>query len=306
MTNPIQDILPEPEPEVQKVLNNFADGIVECVNFGTHILKWDGEVNRKGDENLIIALNLRHALELINSSNYLIRNSSIDPCKFILKGILEVYFHFEYLFQQDTELRTRYFTTWYYRNKLKLFKKLDPKNQQSKQLEKSFEHDKSSKDFKMPEIPNLELAIKNLESLLNKPNYKLIIDEFDRLKELRIKNPNWYRLFDGPPNLEVLTRQLNLLAIYEVYYRGLSGIIHGTEVIDGKIFKNEDGTASILQINFAKEAQSITNNIMIFSIKIFRLFIKNRIKEKNVNLLRWYESIRPFFLRIGGEPIINM
>jgi hypothetical protein len=140
--------------------------------------------------------------------------------------------------------------------------------------------------------------------LLLKDKYKPVVDEIYRLKNSGIKNPPWYRLFDGPKNLDEMAKSLKLDAIYEVYYRGLSGIIHGVEIIDGKLVKEEDGSASIMQINYPSEAQTITGSLMTFALKIFRLFIEKRIPKKQIDYQTWYKSIRPFFLKLNGDPII--
>lgn len=291
-------------PEVGKILGHFADGIVECVNFGTHIFKWDSEVNIKGDENLVYALNFRHALEIINSTNFLIRNSSVDPCKFLLRGLIETYFYFEFLFQRDTTERATIFLGSYYHNKLKFYRKFDPDSQQNKHLKKILTLDKSFDSFDFPEIPTIKEAIHNLEDLLLKNKYQPVVDEIYRLKNSGIKNPSWYRLFDGPKNLDEMAKLLELHAIYDVYYRGLSAIIHGVEIIDGKILKEEDGSASIMQIGYPNEVQTITGSLVTFIIRIFRLFIEKRIPQKQIEYHNWYDSIRPFYLQLMGEPLI--
>src|SRR5882757_387006 len=99
--SPVDEIIPR-ESDVQDTLNKFAQGIDDAVNFGSHILNWDTQANNKGgDHNLAIALQFRHFLELIDANSILVRNSSIDPGKLILRGMLETYFGLEYMLEKD-------------------------------------------------------------------------------------------------------------------------------------------------------------------------------------------------------------
>jgi hypothetical protein len=113
MTEPIRDILPrnEHQPELDELLLQFSNGIDEVVNFGTHILKWEVNEATGRDENIPVAMMLRHTLELTDSLSILGRHSSIDPCKPILRSILETLFGLEYILENDT--RNRALALWF-------------------------------------------------------------------------------------------------------------------------------------------------------------------------------------------------
>src|SRR5690349_8409285 len=99
MTLPVLEILPRDKrgPAEIELLSKFSILIDEFINFGTHVLKWELETAKGGDENIPISMMFRHLLELGDSISILVKNSSIDPCKLQLRGILEALLGLEYI-----------------------------------------------------------------------------------------------------------------------------------------------------------------------------------------------------------------
>lgn len=302
-TEPIKGVIPrELEPGIAELLDNFSKGIEETVNFGSHILNWDAKITRGGDENFPPALLFRHFLELLDSVSILVRNSSIDPCKLVLRGALEVYFSLEYIFEKDTEDRSMAFLVWHNHKNIKRHKSFDPNEEQGKQMQSSFNKDKLISGINLKSDPKLQLHINKLERLLKTPKYQKGEAEYQRLKNGGEKNPPWYRLFNGPKNVEELAARLKLAGLYEMFYRYWSGPTHGTDVIQGKAFDNPLGGTNIIQIRYAKDAQAITSQSMILLLKVFRLYIKNRIPEKEKDYASWYiSSSRDFFQKVCSK-----
>ncbi len=308
-TEPIKGVIPrELDSGVAELLDNFSRGIEECVNFGSHILNWDAKIKRGGDENFPPAMLFRHFLELIDSVSILVKNSSVDPCKLILRGALEVYFSLEYIFEKETKDRSMAFLVWHNHKNIKRYKSFDPNQEQGKQMQNSFNKDKLINGINLKNNPKIQQSIANLERLLKTEKFQKGEAEYQRLKNAGEKNPPWYRLFNGPKNIEELATRLNLAGLYEMFYRYWSGPTHGTDIIQGKAFENPSGGTDIIQIRYAKDAQAVTSQSMILLIKVFKLYISNRIPEKQQDFNSWYiASIRDFFQKIcSSEQLLNI
>lgn len=101
-TNPIEEILPQNRDEyLIKIQNHCSDQISEMVNFGTHILNWDLEIKREGKNNNIPTLFFRNILEISDSISILIKESSIDPAKIILRSLIENILQLIYMIEED-------------------------------------------------------------------------------------------------------------------------------------------------------------------------------------------------------------
>ncbi|MHA6246507.1 DUF5677 domain-containing protein [Pontibacter sp. CAU 1760] len=303
MTQPIQEIIPRElaNDGVRALLYEFSKGIEETVNFGSHILKWDLDTAKGGDEQIPIILSLRHFLELIDSISILVKSFSVDPCKLILRGALETYFGIEYMLEQNTNDRCMAFMVWHTHKNLKSYKSLDSRNEQVKQLQQKLNSDKAINGFKIPENLKLNYAIQNLESLLKKPSYLNANKEYERLKSKGEKNPAWYRLFDGPKNIQELAERLNLSGLYEILYRYWSGPTHGTDILQGKLVGAIDNRAEIIQLRYPKDAQAVTSYAMTLSLKLFILFVDKRHSHKKQDYTNWYHTVKDLYQRVASK-----
>lgn len=297
---PIEEIIPRTS-EAQEILNKFSQGIDEVVDFGSNVLKWDIEASRGGDENIPITLLFRHFLELIDSVSILVKQSSIDPCKLILRGALESYFGLEYIFEKDSIDRSMAFLVCHAHKKLKVYRNLNHGSKESEAFLKEIANDKSFNTLDLSRISNIKAAIQNSESMLLLPSYQKAEAEYKRLQSLKFKNPPWYQLFDGPKNIKGLANHLKLNGLYEILYRYWSGSTHSTDIIDGKIAKSTSGGVDIIQIRFIKDAQSVTSYAMTFSFRMFELFINNRVPGRHEEYKNWYKQMKNFYLQVASK-----
>lgn len=310
MDKPITNLLPREidSIDLKHYLDYLSNGIEKIVNFGTHLIDWyiENTNNEHGDKHLPTLLFLRNFVELVDSSTILIRKSSIDPCKVILRSILETYFNLEYLLKENSEQRAYCFLGWHSMQKLKFYRKLDKKKQEGKQLASQIKKDKTSQNFEFGNIPFLEEAIKNLESLFNKEEYVPIMQELNRLKQNGEKNPIWYRLFNGPRNIVELANEIKLSGLYELLYRFWSDSSHGVDILDGKIIRNNEDGIDIYQIRFPKDAQIVSNYIASISIMVYKLIIYKKLVHKKNDFETWYLSIKKFYLSLSSENKIRI
>ena len=110
MTEPVNEILPrELNPDIAQILQKFSSLIDEFVNFGTHIFKWVIEESKGTDEQMPLLMFFRDMLEKADSISILVRHSSIDPSKVLLRSIFELNLYIGYLLEKNSDDRAMSF-----------------------------------------------------------------------------------------------------------------------------------------------------------------------------------------------------
>lgn len=295
-----ENILPREQSEYIEILTDFSNLINEIVNFGTHLIKWDTENKVIGDESIVPVLFMRNILELADSISILIKKSSIDSSKNLLRSLLENIFGLEYLLEKDSANRSLSFIVWLTHKDLKFYEKLDNQTLVSKQFKTEFSKDNL---IQKPElINNIEYLShkKNSEELLKLPQYSKIENEYQQT-EKKMKNPTWYSLYSGPKNIEQLAKYLKHNAIYEVMYRGYSGNVHATDIYKGKLLPNNEGSFDIKQIRNPKDAQSVTIDTINFLLMVYLKYFGERIPERKIEFRDWYLEFKIEFDKLRNN-----
>ncbi|MFA7117053.1 MAG: DUF5677 domain-containing protein [Bacteroidales bacterium] len=315
MTKPINDILPkEIENGMEDILLNFSLLIDEFVHFGTHVLKWMVQVPGGSDEQMPLILFFRDLLEKADSISILVKNSSIDPSKQILRSLFETHMYIDYLTEKYQDERAMAFLVWDAKRKIQLLQNYNFGTQKNKQLRNSLEKDKSIMDNDLLEnLPEVKSNLKKLQDLLKQDEYLRASKEYDKVKKNE-GNPNWYRLFNGPRNIQQLANHIKLSFLYETLYRNWSGSVHGTDIVQGKITPSISDTldgdkvkADIIQIRLPKDAQQVTAYTLILLVKTFRIIVNYKVPNKQDDLKKWYLTVRDSLTQITGEKqLINM
>lgn len=310
MTKSINQILPrEINSDVAGVLSSFSDLIDEVVNYGTHILKWIVETPSGGDEQMPLMMFFREMLEKADSISILVRNSSIDPSKGILRSLFELHLYISYLTEKYFNDRSMAFLVWHAKIKIQTNRAFQRGNQEFKNFQKQIENDNSFSDSDLLEnLPSPNKIIENLNSLLKRPEYQKALNEYEKTKT-KIKNPSWYSLFDGPRNIDQLAKHLDMPALYEIIYRSWSGSVHNTDVINGKIVRSQKTennigdkvAADIIQLRLPKDAQTVSAYTLILMIKTYNVIIDSKITDKKVELKKWYLTIRDQIFKVTNK-----
>jgi len=310
MTEPIKEILPRDlYPEIKENLLHFSNLIDEFVNFGTHVLTWLIQESKGSDEQMPLTMFLRDLLEKADSISSLVKNSNIEPSKIILRSVFELALYIRYLVDDNFEDRSMSFLVCNAKNKIRTNKAFD-KNDQSYQvtlnlLDKDEFFDRSFLD----EIPSSEPIINNQYKILELPAYHRYEKEYERTKKKDNRNPNWYRLFNGPRNIQELASKVNIPFLYEILYRKWSENVHGTEIIKGRIVKSENPNleengkvnANIIQINLPKDAQEVTTYTLLLLLMTYIKLCDKKIKIREKEIKEWYLSIRQEYQQITGK-----
>ena len=309
-TMPTKPVIPTSidNPEVAATLGRFADLIDEAVNFGTHVMEWHLKSATGGDRTLPITMSLRHGIELLDSVAVSIRSSCVDPCKLLLRGLLETLFSTAYILESDTTRRAMAFMTTYVNQNLKTYRKFQLTSDQGRQFQELINKDRLASNMEMKLPPSIvDASIANLEQLLSRPEYHEANAHYLKLRKGRTTNPPWYSFYGGPKNLEQLADHLKLPAIYDILYRQWSGAAHGTDIIQGNISSSSSGHASIHQIRLPSNAQTLTLIAVSLALELFRAVIKQCVPDKIVDYQSWYANeIRPVYMQLTGDKIINV
>ena len=135
-TKPNEDFIPRnyEDPEIQKILNQYSSALEEVVNFASHAAKWCSEKIHGGEELAPVILSFRHIFELIDAISVLIKYSCIDPCKILLRSVLESVLTVKYILEKDTDIRGTDFMTCCWHHVINELRKEDPDEDMHKQL----------------------------------------------------------------------------------------------------------------------------------------------------------------------------
>ena len=302
-----EEIIPRSlDPDLEKILEEFGNGIDRLVNFGSNIIAWNLDKKDGGDEDLPAILFLRNFLEEIDAISILIRKSSIDSCNNLLRTALENFFCVCYLIEKDFKQRSMAFLVCNALNNRKNIERVDGRSEEFKRMEKIFKNDRLLRNTNLSILPNADKYLEDNQNLLELPKFKAVKHEYDITKKRLKRRPVWYSLFNGPTNLEALATQLGYPAIYEVLYRAWSTSIHGNDIIQGKLSGTEGNKAAIVQIRLPNNAQSVTQNCFNLSIILFKEYIEKLIPNRIMDFRTWYGSIREFSIRLGKNQFINV
>jgi len=299
---PVKDLLSrESKEEVGIFLATIADSIDETINFGTHIFEWFEEsVAGKGDEAAPIAMSFKHLLEMLDSVSVLVRNSIIEPTKSQLRSALEAAMAIAWILQEDSECRAMAFMVWNVHEELKWYQRLDEQTLQGKEFKQKLKGT-SVENVQSPPSVKLKKARKSLETLLTEPKYRVAEEEYQKLRGQRIKNPSWYRLFDGPQNIEQLAARVEMTEWYELLYRQWSGVVHATDLLAGKV-KFSEGKTYIQKMRCPDDAETVYTFTISIALKIYEYILKCFIPSKVQVFVDWYASeVRDLYMKISSE-----
>ncbi|MEP6647734.1 MAG: DUF5677 domain-containing protein [Saprospiraceae bacterium] len=292
MTKPIYDL----HPEHGEVFAEYGNLLEEIVNFGTHILSWDIDRAKGGDEHLPVFLIFRNILEHMDAISILIRKSSVEPCKNLLRVMFESIMNLEYMLETDTKRRGLAFLISGYHAELKFIEKISKGTVANHQLKQKFKADKS-----MPALPPITVAgmveqAALIETMLKLDVYKEVESEYRRLVATGKNNPPWYQLFGGPPNIDQLATRISRQGLYEVFYRAWSATVHGHNVVKGNVTNGTD--AGIAQIRHPKDAKQVALHAANLTLILFHLFITKRVSSEMPKFRSWYKSVQAEIVKL--------
>ena len=309
-TESIKEIRPETagDTKVMEILGHWADGVQECVSFGTHVAKWcmDNPL-WKDERSLPVLLSFRHALELLDSISVLIRYGLADPCKILLRCFFETCLYIEYLLGDSTGQRAMSFLVCHAKRKIKSYLQMKPDSPERKEFIAVLKKDSININMNNVVIDGIPQRIQNLEQLLAKPEYRKVVKEYERVRKNDKRAPEWYRLFEGPQNIKQLSDQLGHSGKYEILYRLWSRVTHGSDLIDGNISPGPNGLVNFVQIRNPEFAQSATSLGISFALSLFQTMVKFHKPDYKAKVREWYiREIRQLQMELTDGDVITV
>lgn len=281
---PNEDFIPRniENSGIQEILDEYSSVLEELVNFASVVAIWCTEEIQ--DEKLTpLHYSFRHIFELIDAISVLVKYSCIDPCKILLRSVLESILSIKYILEKDTEKRLKAFMTCLWHQDINDLRKMNPDDNMHNQFLALKRRDKYMRDIPLPEIPK-EKVIENIEKLkdlLDSSEYRESEIEYKRLKRARCgRKPRWYSMHGGPANIEKLAEHFDLTLEYEFRYREWSELSHGFDIIRPNIVIDDQGIGKISQIRLPKDAFEITKMAMQYGEEIILPYIEYLVPKK--------------------------
>jgi len=295
---PIENLLPQKNEEAaQIILDQCSNLIDKVIAFGTHVLKWEFDKNLKGDKEVPPLMFLRKLLDTGDAISILLRKSSIDSAKTLVRNLLETGFGLEYLIEDDQERRALSYLVCNYINQIKTLESHVSSTERGKQFKTELKKTKfiNKKPVeKYFDENGLQEQIEDIYKLLESDLYSDVYEEFKKVSRKnknvsrKRKNPNWYHLFEGPKDIERLAGRLKLNTYYQVHYREYSKETHSSNVYQGKLVKNSNGGTDIFQLRFIKDADTVAQNTVTTLLRLIQEYIDLRLPERKIEHTNWH------------------
>ena len=287
-TAPLEEFIPRSiRPDVKALLDHLSGLIDEVVNYGSYVAKWCIEKKTRGDENAVASLMYRNILELIDSISVLVRNSCTEPCKIILRSLFESFLNFNYLLEKDFNLRGMDFLVCYRHDEINFLRRFDPKDPEYNKYQEKKSKDIIIKDLPKKPDPNVSERQESLRKIFEHPSYKESSAEYEKYRASHKGNPprNGIACGADPNNVYELADRLGFSAQYEILYRSWSGLVHGTDIVNEKLFIVETGVASFAQLRYPSDAPFVTIMAISFGLSAIRLMSDHYLPDKSKRML---------------------
>jgi hypothetical protein len=213
----LRELRPSPTTLLQEVVNFGTNAFIRCLS------------SAGKEENIHLApfAIYRQLLEYTDGTEIIISNAAPSSSIPLLRSSFEALLALEFILEDNScyESRSLSWLAGYVRETLRFYKSLIPKTTEGAQFLEAVTQDKSVRNFPLPPKNDVVKAIENLDQLLSREQFQVIIQEYDRHK----KEPHWYSLFSGPENIYKLARHLKRTAQYDVLYRGWSMSAHAQD-----------------------------------------------------------------------------
>jgi len=277
-------------PGVEKILGEYSTALDEIVNFGSNVFCWSSEKIHGGEELAPLFFSFRHIFEVLDAISILVKYSSIEPCKILLRSAFESVLNIKYILQKDPAIRGRDFMTCYWHVAITNNRKADPDDCTHKELLAIIHKNASMKNFRFPEIPNVKNILKILTDHLASAEYAEAEQEYQRLLKLKDRKPNWYSMHGGPSNIIELAEAMDSRLEYELLYREWSGLVHGFDIIMNNVEVVDYGKVLASQIRLPTNAYDIICKAIQYGLEIIPPFIKYIVPEKMKEAQEWYDK----------------
>lgn len=290
-TKPLKKLLDRDFARIaaSEIINIASPLLQELISFATNA--WSRcDSSAKGEENVDLAVMMLylHLIEITDGIEVLVSRSCANPAIPLVRSSFEAYLSIAYILEDDYARRSLAWLVDYVHNRLSMYDVLDISTDKGRRLQAEIAKSKWTENLKLPESSKVKPAKANLENFLNRPEIRLIEQEY-RNNRGRHGRPPWYKLFGGPANLEELATRLGQAAAYGILYRNWSQISHAKD-ISRFLTRNEKGERAIYSLRNPIFLHEVATFSTSFILEANRLMLKKFRPGEEADLARWYED----------------
>ncbi len=233
---------------LKKICEAYSVYVDDCVGCLVNAYTVAESAASKTDENhhITILLLARHVIESLDAVSAMVSRGCSHPCQTALRSALEGVFGVLHILQADTVRRARAYQVAHAHRRIKLYEKADPSTDAGREWRRVLSTDPVGDVLSTLPAIDYTKAIANLRSMLARPDFVPIEQEWHLLREYHIdptdstkktkkkskSDPEWYSLFGGPANLRDLAIKVGHPALYEFLYRQWSNEVHAGAALD--------------------------------------------------------------------------
>jgi hypothetical protein len=295
-TEPLTDLLDRDlsKAAAKDIIENDSALLREIVNYATNAwARCAGSA--KGEENEDIASTslYYHMIEMTDGIEALVSEQCIVPAVPLLRSSFEANMSLEYIFEADYVDRSLAWLVQDVRRRIALYESMDPSTERGKQAQSIIAHDDVGRGVDFSGVGSTKENVDRLERLLKRQQFEKVIQEYDRLRSKRERNPQWYRLFGSSRNLHDLARHLNKGAQYEFLYRHWSEVTHAT-TFQRIIVHDDSGISGVRRMrdpSYLGDGSSIDASLLLGAT---RSMLARFRQGEETSVKKWYISeVRP-------------
>jgi hypothetical protein len=300
MNEPFEKVLKREitEPKVKAVLDRAAAVLERVVNYGTQLVPVIDQSGR-GYHDLSIITLLLHAIESLDAASILLRAGSAEPCKPVLRSMMEAVFGLDYILQDDTARRGLSYQVQHAHDRIDWYLKADGTTEQGKQFRAELKKDGTLDEWDfMQSSFDTTSEIANLQRMLTRVEFAPVEAEWQRLRAKNKRRPAWHSLFDGPAGIQQLARHVGKAGWYEILYRDFSGETHAADALSS-LHGSTDGKMAYQPLRYPIEAPNLVSLAVTMAVGGYHDILNHYCSGGIVAFQRWYiNDIRTDFLTV--------
>jgi hypothetical protein len=293
MTENNPDVRPLAHPSSAE-LNDYAEFVEEIIRFGSQLLGSLMKSDYEPIPRLTHVALLRHSLEILDPIPNCVKNGMIDSTKINLRTILDTWLVVLYICESDSDRRAIAFQYFSVLGKIKRMRRQDPETEEGKQFISGRNKDRilGKPTNEENNLFRLRKQIAEQEAELSLECFKEVHEEYQELKAEKAGKPEWYSLFGGPKNIEILANHLQLSGMYQMFFRRYSGKIHPADLIYENVSILPDNSGiGILPLRRSGKCAEIVPLFVHVSLEIYKS-LNNKFKLMSDELFdEWAKNL---------------
>ncbi len=271
-----------------EVIENDSALLREIVNYATNAWARCAD-SAKGNENEDVAVTslYYHIIEMTDGIDVLISQQCTVPAIPLLRSSFEANLSLRYILQDRYVERSLAWLAHDIRRRIGIYEALDPSTERGKQAQAINNADHVAKSIDFSDIGPTKENADRLRRLLDKKQFRPVVQEIENLRTRGERSPKWFRLFGGPRTLFELAQRLKEGAHYEILYRYWSEVAHATSV-ERIIAPDKSGSFGVRRMRDPNDTGQIASMAASFLLEATRRMLLRFRPGEEGNLKTWY------------------